>query len=67
MACIEALIACGFKGGDKAKGGEGAEQRKVMPPSESGFQSFNESESSVIVGSGAIMAASGESSMMKKR
>jgi len=49
------------------RGGEGEEQGKVMPASDSGSQSFKEPESSVIVGSDVTMAACGVSSRVKKR
>ena len=67
MACVEGIIVSGVEGRDKPSGGEGEEQGKVMPPSDSGSQSSMESESSVIVGSGATIAACGVSSRMKKR
>jgi len=67
MACVERIIVSGVQGRDKPRGGEGEEQGKVIPPSDSGSQSSKESKSSVIVGSGATMAACGVSSRMKKR
>ena len=42
---------------DNPKGGEGVEQGKVIPPSESGSQSSRESDSSIMGGSGASIAA----------
>jgi len=67
MACVERIIVSGVEGRDRPSDGEGEEQGKVMPPSNSGSQSSMESESSVIVGTGAIIAACGVSSGMKKR
>jgi len=67
MACVERIIVSGVEGRDKPRGGEGEEQGKVIPPSDSGSQSSKESKSSVIVGSGATMAPCGVSSRMKKR
>jgi len=67
MAFVERIIVSGVEGRDRPRGGEGEEQGKVMPPSDSGSQSSMESESSVIVGSGATIAACGVSSRMKKR
>jgi len=67
MACVERIIVSGVEGRDRPRGGEGEEQGKVMPPSDSGSQLSKEPESSVIVGSGATMADCGESSRMKKR
>jgi len=56
----------GVQGRDRPRGGEGEEQGKVMPSSDSGSQSSREPESCVIVGSGTTMAACGVSSRMKK-
>ena len=42
---------------DNPNGGEGVEQGKVIPPSESGSQSSSESDSAVPGGSGATTAA----------
>ena len=42
---------------DNPRGGEGVEQGKVIPPSESGSQSSRESDSSITGSSGATMAA----------
>ena len=42
---------------DNPNGGEGVEQGKVIPPSESGSQSSREFVSSIMGGSGATMAA----------
>ena len=42
---------------DNPEGGEGVEQGKVIPPSESGSQSSSESDSSIMGDSGATMAA----------
>ena len=42
---------------DNPKGGEGVEQGKVIPPSESGSQSSRESDSSIMGVSGAVLAA----------
>ena len=42
---------------DNPRGGEGVEQGKVIPPSESGSQSLSESDSSTTGASGATMAA----------
>ena len=42
---------------DNPNGGEGVEQGKVIPPSESGSQLSRESDSSIIGGSGAMIAA----------
>ena len=42
---------------DNLRGDKGAEQGKVIPPSESGSQSLSESDSSTIGDSGATMAA----------
>ena len=67
MACVERIIVSGVEVRDRPSGGEGEEQAKVMPPSDSGSQSSMESECSVIVGSGATLAACGVSSRMKKR
>jgi len=67
MACVERIMVSGVEGRDRPRGGEGEEQGKVIPRSDSGSQSSMESESSVIVGSGAIVAACGVSSKMKKR
>ena len=67
MACVERIIVSGVEGRDKPRGGEGEEQGKVIPPSESGYQSFKKSEFSVIVGSGGTIAACCVSSKMKKR
>ena len=67
MACVERIMVSGVEGRDRPRGGEGEEQGNVIRPSESGSQSFKEFESSVIMGSGATMAAYGASSKMKKR
>jgi len=67
MACVERILVLGVEGRDRPRGGEGEEQGKVRPPSDSGSQSSMESESSVIVGSGVTVAACGVSSRMKKR
>jgi len=67
MACVERIILAGVEGRDRPRGGEGEEQGKDMPPSDSGSQSSMESESSLIVDSGETMAACGVSSRMKKR
>jgi len=67
MACVEGIIVSRVEDRDKPRGGEGEELGKVIPPSQSGSQSSKESVSSVIVGSGATMAACGVSSRMKKR
>jgi len=50
MACVERIIVSGVEERDGPRGGEGEEQGKVMPPSDSGSQSSKEPESSVIVG-----------------
>ena len=42
---------------DNPRGGEGVEQGKVIPPSESGSQSLSESDSSTTGDLGATMAA----------
>ena len=42
---------------DNPRGGEGVEQGKVIPPSESGSQSLSESDSSITGDSGATTAA----------
>jgi len=67
MVCVQRIIVSGVEGRDRTRGGEGEEQGKAMPPSDSGSQLSEEPESSVIVGSGATMAAWGVSSQMKKR
>jgi len=67
MACDERIIVSGVEGRDKPRGGEGEEQGKVMPPSDSGSQLSKESDSSEVVGSGATTAACSVSSRMKKR
>jgi len=67
MDCVERIIVLGVEGRDRPRGGEGEEQGKVIPHSDSGSQSSMESESSVNVGSGAIIAACGVFSRMKKR
>jgi len=67
MACVDRIIVSGVVGRDRPSCGEGEEQGKVIPPSDSGSQSSMESESSVIVGSSATVAACGISSRMKKR
>jgi len=64
---VERIIVSGVEGRDRPRGGEGEEQGNVMSHSDSGSQSAMESEPSVIVGSGATMAACGLSSRMKKR
>ena len=50
MACVERTMVSGVEGRDKPRGGEGEEQGNVMPPSDSGSQSSNEPQSSVIAG-----------------
>ena len=42
---------------DNPRGGDGVEQGKVIPPSESGSQSSRESDSSIMGVSGAVLAA----------
>ena len=42
---------------DNPRGGEGVEHGKEIPPSESGSQSSRKSDSSIMGGSGATMAA----------
>ena len=51
------MIVSGGDDLDNPKGGEGVEQGKIIPPSDSGSQSSSESDSSIMGFSGAMLAA----------